>query len=109
MTATLAGVLFVAAALFCSGLLAAVSRRDLAGAIAGLPAMGAGAAVAAAGASRFAPSGQMPAVGQELAVLVTAGTFALVVLAAALAGPLRAGAPPIEEAPRRRRGRGNRR
>jgi peptidoglycan/LPS O-acetylase OafA/YrhL len=109
MTATLTGVLFVAAALFSAGLLAAVWRRDLGGAIAGLPAMGAGAAVAAAGASRFAPSSQAPAAGQELAVLIAVATLALVVLGAAMAGPARARSGPAEQAPSRRRGRGNRR
>lgn len=102
-------VLFIAAALFATGLLAAAWRRDLAGALAGLPAMGAGAAIAAAGASRFAPSNQTPASGQELAVLVAVATLALVVVGSALAAPAghrsvppRAGqAPP----PQRRRPR----
>lgn len=110
MSAGLAAVLFVAAALFCAGLLSAVWRRDLAGAVAGLPAMGAGAAVAAVGSSRFAPSNQAPAAGQELAVLMAIATLALVLIGAALVSPGRGRAAATqEEAPRRRRGRGNRR
>jgi hypothetical protein len=109
VTATLVGVLFVAAALFCTGLLAVAWRRDLAGAVAGLPAMGAGAAVAAAGASRFAASSQAPAAGQEFAVLIAVATLALVVLGAAMAGPVRVREGAADEAPTRRRGRGKRR
>jgi len=110
VTATLTAVLFIAAALFASGLLAAAWRRDLAGALTGLPAMGAGAAIAAAGSSRFAPSNQVPAAGQELAVLVAVATLALVVLGSALAAPVRARSRTAEpERPGARRQRERRR
>lgn len=106
MSATLAGVLFVAAALFGAGLLTAVWRRDVVSALAGLPAMGAGAAVAVAAASRFAPSRSEPAAGQELAVLVAVAVLALCVLGGALAAPIRERRPTEAAAPRRGRGQG---
>ncbi len=105
MTVTLVGALFVASALFCSGLLAAAWRRDIAGALSGIPAMGAGGAVAAAAASRFAPSNQVPAAGQEMAVAVAVATLALVAVGAALAAPVQGRAGPAASAEERRRGR----
>jgi NADH:ubiquinone oxidoreductase subunit K len=82
---SLTAVLFVAAALAAIGLLGVAWRRDLAGAVAGLPVLAAGAAVAAAGGARYATSLRLPGVGQEFAVVLAVAGLAFVVLATPLA------------------------
>ncbi len=79
-------VLFVAAALVGCGALAAVWRRDLVAALAGLPLMFAGAGVAFVGVSRFSARVDEPLLGQELAVLLAVTALAGVLLGLALAG-----------------------
>jgi NADH:ubiquinone oxidoreductase subunit K len=108
---TLVGVLFVAAALVATGLLAAAWRRDALAALAGVPLTAAGAGLASVGTARFGSTIREPAAGQEAAVLVMLVALGVVVLGAAVAGPLRGatgdrpveGAPPAARAPGRRR------
>lgn len=93
-------VLFAAAALACSGLLAAAWRPDPLGAAAGIPALAAGLALAGAGVSRYATLEGAPAAGQELAVLAALAGLALVALVTGLLGGLPRGA--ARQEPRRR-------
>ncbi len=86
-----AAVLLVAAALACTGLLAAVWRPDLSGAITGLPVLAAGLGLAGAGVSRYTAASGAAAAGQELAVAAAVAGFALVALVTALT---RGGAAP---------------
>ncbi len=81
-----AAVLMVAAALACTGLLAAVWRPDVTGALTGLPVLAAGLGLAGAGISRYATASGPSAAGQELAVAAAVAGFGLVALVAALAG-----------------------
>lgn len=84
MSAGVVAVLFIAAALAGAGLLAVVRNRDVAGRLAGLPALAAAAALAGTGVSRFATGLRQPAVGHELAVF--AGVAVLAATMAALGG-----------------------
>ena len=86
MSAGLVAVLFVAAALIALGVFAAVWRRDITAALAGVPLMFAGAGVAFVGVSRFAATGAHELVGQEMAILLAVAALALVVLGLGLAG-----------------------
>lgn len=81
---SLVAALFVGAAVASVGLLGATWRRDLAGAVAGVPVLAAGCAIAAAGVARYATSLRLPAVGQEFAVVLALAGFAFVVLATPL-------------------------
>ncbi|HVH62710.1 MAG TPA: NADH-quinone oxidoreductase subunit K [Candidatus Dormibacteraeota bacterium] len=86
MTVGLVSVLFVGAALIAAGALAAVWRRDVTAAVAGLPLMFAGAGVAFVGVARFAAAGLHELVGQEMAILLAIASLALVTLGLGLAG-----------------------
>jgi multisubunit Na+/H+ antiporter MnhC subunit len=79
---TLAQALVVAALLVSSGVLTVVWRRERGGALAGLPALAAGVAVAMAAAGRFAGR-QDPASGEEMAALVVLMGLAAAILGAA--------------------------
>jgi len=108
---TLVGILFVAAALVATGLLAAAWRRDALAALAGVPLAAAGAGLASVGAARFGSTIREPAAGQEAAVLVMLVALGIGLLGVAVAGPLRG--PSVERpaagAPPRARARGRRR
>jgi hypothetical protein len=97
MSATM--VLLVAAALASTGLLTAVWRPDVTGAIAGIPLLAAGLGLAGAGVSRYATASGPATAGQELAVAAVVGGFALVALVTALAGGT---VRPVDEEERRR-------
>lgn len=86
MTVGLVAVFFVAAALISAGALAAVWRREVTAALAGLPLMFAGAGVAFVGVARFAATGLHELVGQEMAILLAIASLALVSLGLGLAG-----------------------
>lgn len=86
MTAGLVAVLFVAAALIAAGAFAAVWRRDLGAALAGVPLMFAGVGVAFVGVSRFAATGLHELAGQEMAILLAVTSAAIVTLGVGLAG-----------------------
>lgn len=86
MTVTIAHALVVGAVLLGCGALAAAWRRTPSGALAALPMIGAGAAIALAGMGRFAAGPRDPHTGQELAVLVTVAALALTILGAAWSG-----------------------
>ncbi len=79
-------VLFVAAGLVAVGAFAAVWRRELTAALAGVPLMFAGAGLAFVGITRFAVAGGPQAVGQEFAVLLAIASAALVALGVGVAG-----------------------
>lgn len=86
MSVGLVGVLFVAAALLALGAFAAVWRRDLVAALAGVPLMFAGVGMAFVGVSRFAATSSHELVGQETAILLAIASLALVSLGVGLAG-----------------------
>jgi NADH:ubiquinone oxidoreductase subunit K len=86
LTADLVAVMFVAAALVATGAFAAVWRRDLTAALAGVPLMFAGAGVAFVGVARFAAAGGPHVFGQEFAVLLAIAAAALVALGLGIAG-----------------------
>ncbi len=86
MSASLASIFFVAAALVGSGVFAAVWRRDLTAALAGIPLMFAGAGIAFVGVARFAAAGGSELSGQEVAVLLGVTSVALVALGVGIAG-----------------------
>jgi hypothetical protein len=79
---TLTHGLVVAALLVGSGVLTVVWRRERGAALAGLPALVAGVAVAMAAAGRFAGR-QDPVAGQEMAALVVVMGLAAAILGAA--------------------------
>lgn len=87
LTVTLTSSLVVGAALVATGAFAAARRQDGPGALVSIPAMAAGAAVALAGASRFAALPQDPVSGQELAALVCLAALAGTLLGAAWSRP----------------------
>lgn len=80
---TVLGPLAVGAALFAIGLFASSFRREPSALLRGIPLMGAGAAVAAVGASRLASADFDPLSGQGLAVVFGLGTLAITALGAA--------------------------
>ena len=86
LSADLVAVMFVAAGLVATGAFAAVWRRDLTAALAGVPLMFAGAGVAFAGIARFAATGGPHIFGQEFAVLLAVAAVALVALGLGIAG-----------------------
>jgi NADH:ubiquinone oxidoreductase subunit K len=86
VTAGLIAVFFVAAGLLALGVFAAVWRRDLTAALAGVPLMFAGAGVAFVGISRFAAAGGPELAGQELAILLALTSVALVAVGLGIAG-----------------------
>lgn len=86
MTVGLVAVLFVAAGLIAAGVFAAVWRRDLVAALAGVPLMFAGAGVAFAGVARFAAARGPQLFGQEFAVVLAIAAIALVALGLGVAG-----------------------
>lgn len=87
MTVGLVAVFFVAAGLVAIGCFAAVWRRDLTAALAGVPLMFAGAGVAFVGVSRFASSAGGPQlIGQEFAIVLAIAATSLVVLGVGIAG-----------------------
>ena len=100
MTVSLVSVLVVAAAMIATGAFAAAWRRDATAALAGIPLMFGGAAIAFAGVARFAaraaaaapsPTTRVvvavsgPPLGQAAAVLIAVAALALVALGVALA------------------------
>lgn len=84
MTVSFSHALIVGAVLVSCGALSAVWRRYEAGALAALPALAAGAAICAAGVTRFAAGGHDLETGQELAVLVCLMGLASSILGATL-------------------------
>lgn len=86
MSADLVTVMFVAAGLVATGAFAAVWRRDLTAALAGVPLMLAGAGIAFVGIARFAAVGGPHVFGQEFAALLAVAAVALVVLGLGIAG-----------------------
>lgn len=86
MTVGLVAVLFVAAALIATGAFAAVWRRDLTAALAGIPLMFGGAGVAFVGVARFATVGGPQLFGQEFAVVLAIAAIALLALGLGIAG-----------------------
>ena len=86
MTVELVAVFFVAAALIATGTFAAVWRRDMTAALAGIPLMLAGAGVAFVGVARFAALGGPHLFGQEFAILLAIASLALVALGVGMAG-----------------------
>jgi NADH:ubiquinone oxidoreductase subunit K len=82
----LIAVFFVAAGLAAAGAFAAVWRRDLTAALAGIPLMFAGAGVALVGIGRFAAAGGPHLFGQEFAVLLAIAATALVALGLGVSG-----------------------
>jgi NADH:ubiquinone oxidoreductase subunit K len=86
VTVSLVAVFFVAAGLIAVGAFAAVWRRDLTAALAGVPLMFAGAGVAFVGVARFAAAGGPQLFGQEFAVVLAVAATALVALGLGIAG-----------------------
>ena len=86
MSVDLIAVFFVAAGLAGAGAFAAVWRRDLTAALAGIPLMFAGAGVALVGIGRFAAAGGPHLFGQEFAVLLAIASTALVALGLGVSG-----------------------
>jgi len=82
----LVAVFFVAAGLIAVGAFAAVWRRDMTAALAGVPLMFAGAGVAFAGVARFAAAGGPQLFGQEFAVVLAVAAAALLALGLGIAG-----------------------
>ena len=86
MTVGLVAVLLVAGGLIAAGAFTAVWRRDLTAALAGVPVMFAGAAVAFVGVARFATVGGPQLFGQEFAVVLAIAATAVVALGLGIAG-----------------------
>ncbi|TMC84186.1 MAG: hypothetical protein E6J08_00550 [Chloroflexi bacterium] len=86
MSLSLVAVFFVAAGLIAVGAFAAVWRRDMTAALAGVPLMFAGAGVAFAGVARFAAAGGPQLFGQEFAVVLAVAAAALLALGLGIAG-----------------------
>jgi NADH:ubiquinone oxidoreductase subunit K len=83
---TLVSVLFVATGLAALGAFTAAWKRELSGALTGLPLMFAGGGVAFVGVARFAVSSGPPLLGQEFAVMLAVAALAAVGLGIGLAG-----------------------
>ena len=86
MSVTLVSVLFVAAGLTALGAFTAAWKRELTGALGGLPVMFAGVGVAFVGVARFAVSSGPPLLGQEVAILLAIAALAAIGLGIGLAG-----------------------
>jgi NADH:ubiquinone oxidoreductase subunit K len=86
VSAGLVAVFAVAAALFAVGSFAAVWRRDLTAALAGIPLILGGAGVAFVGVARFAAAGGPHVLGHELGVLLAIASVALLALGLGIAG-----------------------
>jgi len=86
VSVTLVAVLFVAAGLTALGAFIAAWKRDLTGALTGIPVMFAGAGVAFVGVARFGASSGAPLLGQEMAVLLAIAALSAVGLGIGLAG-----------------------
>jgi NADH:ubiquinone oxidoreductase subunit K len=86
MIVDLVSVLFVAAGLVAVGTFIVAWRRDLTAALAGVPLLFAGAGTAFVGAARFAVPAGGPAIGEEVAVLLSVVALAAVALGVGLAG-----------------------
>lgn len=86
MTVGLIAVFFVAAAMVAAGAFAAVWRREVTAALAGVPLIFGGAGIAFVGVSRFAATGNHELAGQELAALLAVAAVALVALGVGIAG-----------------------
>ncbi|HYM67415.1 MAG TPA: hypothetical protein VEW68_09005 [Patescibacteria group bacterium] len=86
MTVGLIATFFVAAALVAAGAFTAAWRRELTAALAGLPLMFGGAAVAFAGVARFSESGGPALYGQAVAALLAVSALALFALGIGIAG-----------------------
>jgi NADH:ubiquinone oxidoreductase subunit K len=79
-------VFFAASALFCIGAFTLAWRREAGAALAGLPLMLAGCAVAFAGVSRFASARVDPVAGQAFAVALGLAAVCWVILGLGLIG-----------------------
>ena len=86
MSVDVVSVLFVAAALVATGAFIAAWKREVTGALAGLPILLGGAGVAFVGVTRFATAEGSAPLGQEVAVLLSVVALAAVTLGVALAG-----------------------
>ena len=86
MNVTLVSVLFVAAGLIGLGAFIAAWKRELTGAVTGLPVMFAGAGVAFVGVARFSAASGAPLLGHEVAVLLSIAALAAIGLGIGLAG-----------------------
>ena len=86
VSAGLVQVFFVAAGLVALGIFAAAWRRDLTAALAGIPLMFGGAAVALVGIARFSAAGGPHLFGQGFAVLLAISALALVALGIGISG-----------------------
>lgn len=86
VTVSLVAVFFVAAGLVGVGAFAAVWRRDLTAALAGVPLMFAGAGLAFVGIARFAAAGGPQLFGQEFAIVLAIAVTAVVALGLGIAG-----------------------
>jgi NADH:ubiquinone oxidoreductase subunit K len=86
VTVSLIAVFFVAAALIAVGAFAASWRRDVTAAVASIPVLFAGAALAFVGVARFAAAGGQHLLGQEFAVLLAIAATALLALGLGVAG-----------------------
>ena len=86
MTVSLVAVLLVAAALVAVGAFTAAWRRDLSAALAAVPMMLGGAALAFVGVARFAAATGPALYGQAVAALLAVSALALVALGIGIAG-----------------------
>ncbi len=86
MSVTLVSVLFVAAGLTALGAFITAWKRELTGAMTGLPVMFAGAGTAFVGVARFGAASGAPLLGQEVAILLAITALAAVGLGVGLAG-----------------------
>jgi NADH:ubiquinone oxidoreductase subunit K len=86
MSVGIVHVLFVASALFCAGVFALVWRREAGAALAGLPLMLGGCALAFAGVARFASGGPQSVAGQAFAVALAVVALAWIGLGLGLIG-----------------------
>jgi NADH:ubiquinone oxidoreductase subunit K len=86
MTVDFTAVLFVASGLVAAGAFTVAWRRDLTVALGGLPVMLAGAGTAFVAVARFADRGNVPVLGQEVAVMLALVALASVALGVGIAG-----------------------
>jgi len=86
VSVSLVSVMFVSAGLVALGAFISAWKRQLTGAVSGLPVMFAGAGVAFAGVARFSAASGAPLIGQEMAVMLAIAALAAVGLAIGLAG-----------------------
>jgi hypothetical protein len=86
VTLTFAAALGVGALLVACGAFTAAWRREEGSALVALPMLAAGAAVCAAGASRFSAGAADPQTGEELAALALVVGLAAAILGRALTG-----------------------